>query len=78
MTQDLLFYIVSENITESWVLEGSSKAIHTSPPCGASVLLRVGSFPHSSSHLSPTEAETLQVRTSSHVLTGPPGDSGAQ
>lgn len=52
MTQDLLFYIVSEDITESWVLEGSSKAIHTSPPCGASVLLRAGPFPCSSLYLS--------------------------
>ena len=34
MIQDLLFYIVSENITESWVLEGSTKAIHTHPHVG--------------------------------------------
>lgn len=51
-TQDLLFYMASENTTESWVLEGSSKANAITLPRGTSVLLRAGPFPRSSSHLS--------------------------
>ena len=44
--------MASENTTESWVLEGSSKAIPITLPRGASVLLRAGPSPGSSSHLS--------------------------
>lgn len=44
--------MASENTTESWVLEGSSKANPITLPRDTSVLLRAGPFPRSSSHLS--------------------------
>lgn len=49
--QDLFLYMISENITESWVLEGFSKAVHITLPCGTGILLRVVLFPGGSTHL---------------------------